>query len=83
VKGTPWWAVALRLTGLGWYVAFCVVIGVLGGVFLDKLLGTVFVFAVLGVVLGSAAAFWGVYKMVLPVLYGARAQEMNRKRRDH
>jgi len=83
VKGTPWWAVALRLTGLGWYVAACIVIGVVGGVFLDKLLGTVFVFALLGIVLGSAAAFWGVYKMVLPVLYGAKSQEMNRKRRDH
>jgi hypothetical protein len=82
VKGTPWWAVALRLTGLGWYVAACVVIGVVGGVFLDRLLGTVFVLTILGIVGGSVAAFWGVYKMVLPVLYGAKRQEMNRKRRD-
>jgi hypothetical protein len=82
VKGTPWWAVALRLTGLGWYVAACVVIGVVGGVFLDRLLGTVFVLTILGIVAGSVAAFWGVYKMVLPVLYGAKRQEMNRKRRD-
>lgn len=81
MKGTPWWAVALRLTGLGWYVAACVVIGVVGGVFLDKLLGSVFVFTVLGILVGSVAAFWGVYKMVLPVLYGAKSQEMNRRRR--
>ena len=25
-----WWIVALRVTGLGWYVAACIVLGVLG-----------------------------------------------------
>ena len=79
--GTSWWVVALRLTGLGWFVAVCVVLGVVGGVFLDKLLGTVILFTLLGIILGSVAAFWGVYKMILPILYGAKSQEMNRKRR--
>ena len=81
MKGTSWWAVALRLTGLGWYIAACIVIGVVGGVALDKLLGTVFLFTLLGIVLGSVAAFWGVYKMVLPVLYGDKSQGMNGTRR--
>ncbi len=67
-----WWVVALRLTGLGWYVATCVVLGVLGGLGLDKLVGTTPIFTLLGTVLGSVAAFWGVYKLVLPVLYGGR-----------
>jgi hypothetical protein len=78
----PWWVVALRLTGLGWYVAACVVVGVLGGLGLDKLLGTLPFLTLAGIVLGSVAAFWGVYKMVLPILYGAKRQEMTRKRRD-
>jgi F0F1-type ATP synthase assembly protein I len=78
----PWWATALRLTGLGWYVAACVVIGVLGGLGLDKLLGTLPVFTLIGTVLGSVVAFWGVYKMVLPILYGSKSREMTRKRRD-
>ena len=85
MRGTPWWALALRLTGLGWSVAACVVIGVVGGVVLDKLIGTIEtvpVFTLLGTVLGSVAAFWGVYKMVLPVLYGAKQQEMNKKKRN-
>jgi F0F1-type ATP synthase assembly protein I len=77
-----WWAVALRLTGLGWYIAFCVVGGVLGGLGLDKLLGTLPLFTLAGTVLGSVVAFWGVYKMILPVLYGAKHQEMIRKRRE-
>lgn len=77
-----WWAVALRLTGLGWYIALCVVGGVLGGLGLDKLIGTLPLFTLVGTVLGSVVAFWGVYKIILPVLYGARHQEMIRKRRE-
>ena len=69
-----WWVVALRLTGLGWYIAACIVIGVLGGLGLDKLVGLTPLFTLLGTVLGSIAAFWGVYKMVLPVVYGTRAK---------
>ena len=83
MKGAPWWSVALRLTGLGWYVAACVVIGVVGGVWLDRLFGSKALFTLVGTVLGSVAAFWGVYKMVLPVLYGANRQATSKKRRDH
>ncbi len=77
----PWWVVALRLTGLGWYIAFCVAGGVLLGWGMDNLLGTTPWLVLLGAVLGSVVAFWGTYRMVLPILYGARAQEMTRKRR--
>ena len=77
-----WWAVALRLTGLGWYIALCIVGGVLGGLGLDKLVGTLPLFTLVGTVLGSVVAFWGVYKMVLPVIYGAKHQEILRKRRE-
>ncbi len=77
----PWWVVALRLTGLGWYIAFCVAGGVLLGWGVDNLLGTTPLFILVGTVLGSVVAFWGIYRMILPILYGARAQEMTRKRR--
>ena len=77
----PWWVVALRLTGLGWYIAFCVAGGVLLGLLGDNLLGTTPLFILVGTVLGSVVAFWGIYRMILPILYGARAQEMTRKRR--
>jgi F0F1-type ATP synthase assembly protein I len=76
----PWWAYALRLTGLGWYVAACVVMGVVGGVFLDRWLDTRIVFTLVGTVLGSVLASWGIYKMVLPIVYGAKQQEASRKR---
>ncbi len=71
-----WWVVALRLTGLGWYIAACIVLGVLGGLGLDKLVGTIPLFTLLGTVLGTIAAFWGVYKLVLPVLYGAKRRDV-------
>jgi F0F1-type ATP synthase assembly protein I len=55
------------------------VIGVVGGVFLDKLFGTVILFTLLGILLGSAVAFWGVYKMILPVLYGAKGRKRRKR----
>ena len=77
-----WWAVALRLTGLGWYVALCVVAGILAGIGLDKVTGLTPLFTITGVVLGSIAAFWGVYKMILPVLYGTRRPGMTEPKGD-
>ena len=77
----PWWVVGLRLTGLGWYIAICVAGGVLLGWGVDNLLRTTPLFILVGTVLGSVVAFWGIYRMILPILYGARAQEMTRKRR--
>lgn len=70
-----WWVIALRLTGLGWYIATCIVVGVVGGVVLDKLIHTSPLFTLLGTVVGSVVAFWGVYKMILPVLYGANRRQ--------
>ncbi len=68
-----WWVLALRLAGLGWYVALCIVFGVVAGLWLDRAIGTIPIFTLLGVVLGSIVAFWGLYKMVYPLLYGSRS----------
>ncbi|MCY4417749.1 MAG: AtpZ/AtpI family protein [Chloroflexi bacterium] len=66
----PWVIVALRLTGLGWYVAACIVVGIIGGVWLGKLTGQVALLVLAGTVIGSVVAFYGVYRMVLPAVYG-------------
>ena len=76
-----WWVVALRLSGLGWYIAACIVLGVVGGLGLDKLLGTTILFTILGTVLGTVLAFWGAYKLVLPVLYGSQRGKLTGKGR--
>jgi F0F1-type ATP synthase assembly protein I len=59
---------ALRLTGLGWYVATCIVGGVAGGVFLDKWSGLKPLFTLLGLLFGLTAAFYGLFKMIQPLL---------------
>ena len=66
------WTIVLRLTGIGWYVATCIVLGVVGWLFLDKLVGTTPLFILLGTVLGSVVAFWGLYKMVQPILIASK-----------
>lgn len=59
---------AVRLLGIGWYFAFCIVAGIIGGVLLDRWLGLPLVFTLLGLFLGLAAAFWGGYIMLLETL---------------
>ncbi len=58
---------ALRLLGLGWYVATCVVAGALAGYFLGRHFG-IPVLILPGVLLGTFVAFYGLYKMVKPLL---------------
>lgn len=57
---------ALRLIGLGWFVGICIVLGVLGGRWLDERLHTRGILIVVGVIVGVAVAFYGVYRMILP-----------------
>ena len=59
---------ALRLIGLGWYVASCIVIGVVGGVFIDQWLGTKLLFTLLGLAFGTTSAFYGLIKMIQPLI---------------
>ena len=75
------WVIALRVTGLGWYVAACILLGVFGGLGLDHLVGTTPLFTFLGIILGSVLAFWGLYKLVQPVLYGLKHEDLAGKGR--
>ena len=64
----PPWAVALRVTGLGWYVVVCLVGGAAAGVALDRWLDTEIVFTLLGLALGIVVAAFGAYRMLTPLL---------------
>jgi len=61
-------ALLLQLMGLGWYIAFSILGGVAGGLWLDGKLGTLPLFTLVGIIVGSIAAFYGVYRMVAPFL---------------
>jgi F0F1-type ATP synthase assembly protein I len=61
------WELAARLTGVGFFIGGSIVLGISGGVWLDKKLDTTF-FWLIGLLLGIIVAFWGVYRMLLPLL---------------
>ncbi|MEE8386789.1 MAG: AtpZ/AtpI family protein [Dehalococcoidia bacterium] len=58
----------IRLTGLGFYIAACIVGGVVGGLQLDRLLDTGRLFAMLGLFVGLAVAISGGYLLLMEVL---------------
>ena len=58
----------VRLLGIGWFVALCIVGGVIGGHLLDGVLGTGPALLLVGLGLGLAVAAVGMYRMLMAVL---------------
>jgi hypothetical protein len=58
----------IRLLGIGWYFAFCIIAGIVGGVLLDRQVEKDHVFALLGLFLGLVLAFFGGYIMLIEQL---------------
>lgn len=58
----------LSLMGIGWYIATCIVLGTLAGLWLDGRSDTEPVFTLLGVALGLVTAGLGGYRMLKDVL---------------
>ena len=61
---------AMRLMGLGWYVAGSIIFGAGAGLWLDSRLDTLPLFTLIGVLLGTVLAFYGLIKMVRPLMGG-------------
>lgn len=72
-KGTL--SIVLQLVGVGWYVGICIIGGLFGGLWLDRRLDVLPVFTLVGVVLGTVMAFYGIYKMVLPLVNNSQGIE--------
>ena len=68
------WEAALRLTGVGFFIGSSIVLGVFAGLWLDDRFGTK-LFWVAGLLLGLAVAFYGVFKMLLPLLNNKQDKE--------
>ena len=60
------WQLALKVLGIGWFVAIAILLGTLGGLWLDNKLGTGPIFLIIGIILGLAAAAYGVYSAIKP-----------------
>jgi hypothetical protein len=58
----------LRLTGIGWYVALCLLGGGFGGTWLDGRLGSKPILTLLGLGAGLIVAGIGMYRMLMAVV---------------
>lgn len=62
------WTAALRLTGIGFYIVACILLGIFVGLWLDGKLGTSPLFIILGLLVGLGIAGYGVYRMIMPLI---------------
>ncbi len=69
------WVAALRLTGVGFYIAACILLGIYGGLWLDGKLNTKPILMIVGLLLGLTVAFYGVYRMIRPLIDNRQKKE--------
>jgi ATP synthase protein I len=69
------WEAALRFIGVGWFIAISILLGVLGGLWLDSKFGTRPILVIVGLILGLVVAFYGVYRMLLPLMRNKKDRE--------
>ncbi len=69
------WQAALRLIGVGWYIAGSILLGVVAGLWLDNKFDTKPLFVVAGLILGIIVAGYGVYRMLLPPINNKQNKE--------
>ena len=69
------WAAASRLLGIGFFVAICILSGVLAGLWLDDKFSTKPLFILLCLAAGLAVAFYGVYRMIRLVMNNNQNKE--------
>jgi ATP synthase protein I len=68
-------AAALRLTGIGFYIAACILIGFFTGLWLDNKFDTRPLFMLGGLLLGLVVAIYGVYRMIRPLMNNKQDKE--------
>ena len=69
------WAAALRLAGIGFFIGSSILLGIFAGHWLDGKLNTEPILVIIGLFLGLAVAFYGMYHMLLPVVNSDRNKE--------
>ena len=69
------WVAAMRLTGVGFFIAACIVLGTFAGLWLDGKLDTKPLFMLVGLVVGLVVATYGVYQMLQPFISSKKDKE--------
>ena len=62
------WGPAVKLIGVGFFIGFSIVAGILFGLWLDRQFDSQPVFIIVGMLIGLFFAILGVYRMLLPLL---------------
>ena len=65
------WVAALRLVGVGFFIGGSIAVGVFVGHWLDSRQGTN-LFWIIGLIVGIVVAFYGVYRMLVPIIGNKR-----------
>lgn len=65
---------ALRLVGVGFFIGGSILLGIFAGRWLDVKFDTQF-FWIIGLILGIIIAFYGVYRMLMPLMSNKRSKE--------
>ena len=73
--GMPRWVAALRLVGVGFFIAGSILLGVVAGRWLDTRLNSEPTWMIVGLFLGLIIAFYGVYRMLLPLMGNKQDKE--------
>jgi len=68
------WVTALRLVGVGFFIGGSIALGLFAGRWFDNRQGTS-LFWIIGLILGIVVAFYGVYRMLLPLMGNKREGE--------
>ncbi|MFC1945395.1 AtpZ/AtpI family protein [Chloroflexota bacterium] len=66
---------AFRLVGVGFFIGTCIVLGIVGGVWLDSVWHTEPVFILVGLFVGLFAAGLGVYRLLIPLMNSKHNKE--------
>lgn len=69
------WEAALRFIGVGWFIGISILLGVLGGLWLDNKFDTKPILVIVGLILGLVVAFYGVYRMLIPLMRDKKDKE--------
>ena len=71
----PRWVAALRLVGVGFFIGGSILLGVVAGRWLDTRLNSEPTWMIVGLFLGLIIAFYGVYRMLLPLMSNKQDKE--------
>ena len=72
------WLAALNLSGIGFYIAGAIILGVVGGRWLDTKLDTDPLWLIIGLLLGIVIAVTGTYNMLKPFLENNKKDKGNK-----